>query len=87
MCLLCKHFFQVLSCASDYFSAMFSHDMLEKDQPVVELQELGPEGFTQLLDYFYHGHLTLTPDCIEDILEAARFFQVLRKAFFFHVSF
>ena len=63
--------------SSDYFSAMFSHNMLERERPVVELLDLPPTGFTQLLDYFYHGHITLQPDCVEDVLEVARFFQVL----------
>ncbi|XP_005092261.1 kelch-like protein 36 [Aplysia californica] len=67
---------EVLMQASDYFSAMFSHDMLEKEQDVIELLEMSPNGFTLLLDYFYHGHVTLNPDSIEDVLEAARFFQV-----------
>ena len=67
---------QVLSEASDYFSAMFSHDMLEREQDVIELLEISPDGFALLLDYFYHGHVTLEPDTIEDVIEAARFFQV-----------
>ncbi|GFR59207.1 kelch-like protein 9 [Elysia marginata] len=67
---------EVLSEASDYFSAMFSHDMLEKEQDVIELLEISPDGFALLLDYFYHGHVTLEPETIEDVIEAARFFQV-----------
>ncbi|RUS89606.1 hypothetical protein EGW08_002624 [Elysia chlorotica] len=67
---------EVLSEASDYFSAMFSLDMLEREQEVVELLGISPDGFALLLDYFYHGHVTLEPDTIEDVIEAARFFQV-----------
>ncbi|KAK6993334.1 kelch-like protein 15 [Biomphalaria glabrata] len=67
---------EVLSQASDYFSAMFSHDMLEKERDVIELLEISPNGFALLLDYFYHGHVTIDQDSIEDVLEAARFFQV-----------
>ncbi|KAL3852105.1 hypothetical protein ACJMK2_015791 [Sinanodonta woodiana] len=66
----------VLSEASDYFAAMFTVDMKEKEQPEIELKEMSPKGFTAILEYFYHGILTLEPQNIEDILEAARFFHV-----------
>jgi len=66
----------VLSEASDYFSAMFSHNMKEKEQDVIEMHEISPKGFTCMLEYFYHGHVTIEPLNIEDILEAARFFHI-----------
>ncbi|KAK3600638.1 hypothetical protein CHS0354_031550 [Potamilus streckersoni] len=66
----------VLSEASDYFAAMFTVDMKEKEQPEIELKEMSPKGFTAILEYFYHGILTLEPQNIEEILEAARFFHV-----------
>ncbi|ESO84521.1 hypothetical protein LOTGIDRAFT_131914, partial [Lottia gigantea] len=67
---------EVLSAASDYFSAMFSHNMKEKEQDVIELKGISPAGISVILDYFYHGFVTIEPTNIEDILEAARFFQV-----------
>ena len=67
---------EVLSEASDYFSAMFSHDMKEKEQDVIELKEISPKGFSAILDYFYHGHVTIEPGNVEGVLEAARFFHV-----------
>ena len=66
----------VLAEASDYFSAMFSHNMKEKEQEAIELHEISPQGFTSMLEYFYHGHVTVMTDCIEDIIEAARFFMI-----------
>ncbi|XP_050419035.1 kelch-like protein 36 [Patella vulgata] len=66
----------VLSAASDYFSAMFSHNMKEKEQDVIELHGISPAGISVIFDYFYHGFVTIDPKNIEDILEAARFFQV-----------
>ena len=66
----------VLAEASDYFDAMFSHDMREKEQQAIEFHEISPRGFTSMLEYFYHGHLTIDPDNIEDILEVARFFMI-----------
>ncbi|XP_033746810.1 kelch-like protein 26 [Pecten maximus] len=66
----------VLSEASDYFAAMFSHDMKEKGQDTIELKEISPKGITVMLDYFYHGYITVDTTNIEDIIEAARFFHV-----------
>lgn len=66
----------VLSKASDYFSVMFSVDMLEKGQDAIELHDISPQGFSSMLEYFYHGHVTLTADCASDVLEAARFFHI-----------
>ena len=59
----------VLAEASDYFSAMFSHDMLEREKDVVELHGMSPGGFAVILDYFYHGHVTIDHNNIEDVLE------------------
>ncbi|XP_060062922.1 kelch-like protein 5 [Ylistrum balloti] len=66
----------VLSESSDYFAAMFSHDMKEKEQDVIELKEISPKGITVILEYFYHGYITVDNTNIEDIIEAARFFHV-----------
>ncbi|CAH1783276.1 unnamed protein product [Owenia fusiformis] len=66
----------VLSASSDYFAAMFSHDMKEKLQDDVELLEISSAGFAQMMEYFYHGFVMLNPDNIEDVIEASQFFQV-----------
>ncbi|XP_064632320.1 kelch-like protein 26 isoform X2 [Lineus longissimus] len=67
---------EVLGDASDYFAAMFSVDMKEKEQDMIELYDISPTGFSALLEYFYHGHIAFTADKIEDIIEASRFFHV-----------
>ncbi|XP_060556772.1 kelch-like protein 26 [Ruditapes philippinarum] len=67
---------KVLADASDYFAAMFSHEMKEKDETIIDLKDISPEGFGAMLDYFYHGHVTVEAKIIPDILEAARFFHV-----------
>ena len=66
----------VLTEASDYFSAMFSHNMREKEQDVIELHDISPAGCTAMMEYFYHGHVTVHSNNIEDIIEAARFFHI-----------
>ncbi|WAR26812.1 KLH31-like protein [Mya arenaria] len=67
---------KVLADASDYFSAMFNNAMKEKDEMVIELKDISPDGFGAMLDYFYHGHVTVEEKIVPDILEAARFFHV-----------
>ena len=66
----------VLAEASDYFSAMFSHNMVEKEKDAIELKGISPRGFRAMMDYFYHGHVTVEPANVEDVLEAARFFHI-----------
>lgn len=67
---------KVLSEASDYFAAMFSHEMKEKGEQEIELKDISPSGFSAMLDYFYHGHVTVEGRIVPHILEAARFFHV-----------
>ena len=67
---------EVLASSSDYFSAMFAHDMQEQNKNVLNLKEISEFGFSAMIEYFYHGYITLDENIIEDILEAARFFHV-----------
>ena len=67
---------QVLSDASDYFAAMFSIDMRESQQEAIELQDVSARGFATMIEYFYHGHVTLNRVNCPDVLEAARFFHI-----------
>ena len=41
----------VLVNASDYFSAMFTHDMRERQDDVIRLQEVSPRGFAAMIEY------------------------------------
>lgn len=41
----------VLVNASDYFSAMFTHDMRERQDDVIRLQEVSPRGFAAMMEY------------------------------------
>lgn len=66
----------VLTEASDYFSAMFGHNMKEREQDAIELHGISPKGFTAMMDYFYHGHVSIDTANIDDVLEAARFFHI-----------
>ena len=67
---------RVLKEGSKYFSAMFSHDMKERNKKEIEIKEISAAGFTAMLDYFYYGVVTIDPKVVPDILEAARFFHI-----------
>ena len=45
----------VLSSASDYFEAMFNHDVVEATQEEVKIQDIEPEALEQLVNYMYTG--------------------------------
>ena len=66
----------VLKDASEYFSAMFSHEMKEKGEKEIELKDISADAFTAMMDYFYLGSITVDPKTVADILQAARFFHV-----------
>jgi len=46
----------VLVNASDYFSAMFTHDMRERQDDVVRLQGVSPRGFAAMIEYVASGY-------------------------------
>ena len=66
----------ILKEASDYFNAMFSHQMKERDEKEIELREVSAAGFCAMMDSFYTGTITMDPKNIADVLKAARFFHV-----------
>ena len=45
----------VLSSASDYFEAMFTHDVIEATQSDVTIQDVDPDALEQLVQYMYTG--------------------------------
>jgi len=47
----------VLSSASDYFSAMFTSDVLEATQNEVNMKDVDPDAMTALVKYMYDGEL------------------------------
>lgn len=67
---------EVLEASSDYFAAMFSHNMQEKTTGILELKEISQVGFTAMIEYFYHGYITLDTSNIEGVIESSRFFHI-----------
>ena len=45
----------MLSSASDYFSAMFTSDVLEATQNEVNMKDVDPDAMTALVKYMYDG--------------------------------
>jgi BTB/POZ domain len=40
----------VLVEASDYFSAMFTHDMRERNDDVIQIHDVSPRGFSSMIE-------------------------------------
>lgn len=67
----------MLASSSDYFRALFSHDMLETSQAGVELSSpVTAEAVKLLLSYAYTGAMPLTFQLLPDVLAAATFLQM-----------
>ena len=68
----------VLAGCSDYFRALFSHDMKDRNTGFVELPECTLDGVRPLIDYAYTGTFTMSLASVPEILAAATFLQVTR---------
>ncbi|XP_051967517.1 kelch-like protein 26 isoform X3 [Xyrauchen texanus] len=67
----------VLASCSDYFRAMFTGGMKESKQDTIELQGLSAKGLKHIIDFAYSSEVTLDLDCIQDVLGAAVFLQMV----------
>ncbi|XP_014251067.1 kelch-like protein 5 isoform X2 [Cimex lectularius] len=61
----------VLSSASDYFSAMFTSDLIESRSTEVELHSVCGSALNELVRYCYTGKVELREDSVETILSTA----------------
>ncbi|XP_008568430.1 PREDICTED: kelch-like protein 4 isoform X2 [Galeopterus variegatus] len=66
----------VLSAVSDYFSAMFSNDVIEAKREEVRMEGIDPNALNSLVQYAYTGVLQLKDDTIESLLAGACFLQL-----------
>ena len=68
----------VLAASSDYFHAMFTHEMKEPNQEVVELKDESISAATLkiVLDSIYSGDLQVNDENVLDVLVAADHLQV-----------
>jgi hypothetical protein len=70
----------VLAASSDYFSAMFSGNWSERKDSNITLHELTPCGLKAVVEFSYHGKLTVDTENTGDILLAIHHCQ-LEKAY------
>lgn len=61
----------VLGAMSPYFAAMFTGDMVEKDEKEIVLKEIDGESLKILIDYCYMGYIPINEANVYGILETA----------------
>ena len=68
----------VLAASSDYFHAMFTHEMKESNQEVIELKDesISAAALKIVLDSIYSGDLQVNDENVFDVLVAADHLQV-----------
>ncbi|XP_077283530.1 kelch-like protein 5 [Arctopsyche grandis] len=66
----------VLSSASEYFSAMFTGQLIESTQNEITLENVEVEAMQALIPYCYTGIIDLQEETVENILSAARLLQL-----------
>ena len=66
----------VLSACSDYFCAMFTGDLEESHQSVVELQGLDSDTMEFLLDFVYTESIQVSVENVQALLPAACLLQL-----------
>ena len=66
----------VLSAASPYFRAMFTSPMKEKESSLVELKDVKPSTFSDVLQYIYTGKASIDSSNAEDLVTIADYLMI-----------
>lgn len=66
----------ILATRSDYFRAMFSHEMKETQQGYVEIKDMEPDAIKQCIDFMYTNSASITVKNAQDILRAGHLMQL-----------
>lgn len=66
----------VLAAASPYFNAMFTSDLVESKQEVVNLNDFDPLAFQMVVDFAYVARVNITIDNVQSLLTVASLLQV-----------
>lgn len=66
----------ILAACSSYFLAMFTHELLESEQEVVEIKNMNAEVLSSLVDFAYTGSIAITVDNVQEVLSAASLLQI-----------
>ena len=66
----------ILAACSSYFLAMFTHELRESEQDVVEIKDMDPEILSCLVDFAYTGEVEVTVENVQEVLSAASLLQI-----------
>ncbi|XP_046356512.2 kelch-like protein 12 [Haliotis rufescens] len=66
----------VLAACSDYFCAMFTNEMSEKDKSMIELHEISSDVMRELLDFVYTETVDVSVENVQELLPAACLLQL-----------
>jgi len=66
----------VLAACSAYFLAMFTHEVKESQQDVVDIQGVKPDIMTGLVDFTYTGEIDINVNNVQEILAATSLLQL-----------
>ena len=66
----------IVAAGSPVFHAMLYGNMKESNEKEIELPSVDTETFSNLLMFLYTGRIKVNPECFENILDTARFFNV-----------
>jgi len=69
------HLTILVSC-SDYFSAMFSHEMRESKERIVSITNFSDQTVKDVIRYCYSYPTTINQNNCEEMLEASMYFQI-----------
>lgn len=66
----------VLAACSDYFCAMFTGNLSERDQEIIELHEISADVMEVLLDFVYTETVNVSVENVQELLPAACLLQL-----------
>lgn len=66
----------ILAACSAYFLAMFTHELKESGQEVVEIKDMDPSILSSLVDFAYTGEVEVTVENVQEVLSAASLLQI-----------
>ena len=66
----------ILAACSAYFLAMFTHELREREQEVVEIKDMDAQVLASLVDFAYTGEINVSVDNVQEVLAAASLLQI-----------
>lgn len=66
----------ILAAVSSYFQAMFTHELMESNQDIVEIKDMSGHVLSSLVDFAYSGEIELTIDNVQEVLTASSLLQM-----------